>query len=102
MDVAYNVVCCSVWQCVAVYGSVLPCDALWCSGAHTMPERVANGAGAYSSVVQCVAICCSVLQRVLQCVALLCSVLQRGAVCCSIVHCVAACCSTRSAVSIKL
>ena len=43
----------------------------------------------------CVAVCCSVLQRVavccsvLQCVAAWCSVLQCAAVCCSVLQCVA-------------
>jgi len=55
--------------------------------------------------LQCVAVCCSALQRValsrdtrglyfvccsvLQCVAVCCSVLQCGAVCCSVLRCVA-------------
>jgi len=49
--------------------------------------------------LQCVAVCCSVLQRVaaccsvLQCVAVCCSVLQRVAACCSVLQCVAVCCS---------
>ena len=58
--------------------------------------------------MQCVAVCCSVLQRVavccrvLQCVAVwlkvcaeevCCSMLQCVAVCCSVLHCVAVCCS---------
>jgi len=55
------------------------------------------------SVLQCVAVCCSVLQcvavecmyllSVLQCVAVCCSVLQCVAVCCSVLQCVAVCCS---------
>ena len=49
--------------------------------------------------VQCVVLCCSVLQsvaeccRVLQSVAVCCSVLQCVAVCCSVLQCVAVCCS---------
>jgi len=42
-------------------------------------------------VLQCVAVCCSVLQ--LQRVAVCCSVLQCVAVRCSILQCVAVCCS---------
>jgi len=48
-------------------------------------------------VLQCVAVCYSVLQRVaaccsvLQCVAVCCSVLQRVAACCSVFQCVAVC-----------
>jgi len=70
------------------------------------------------SVLQCVAVCCSVLQYVtafcknwnhlfgahlpqrtcaheamLQCVAVCCSVLQCAAVCCSVLQCVAVCCT---------
>ena len=50
----------------------------------------------------CVAVCCSVLQRVaaccsvcsvLHCVAVCCSVLQFEAVCCSVLHCVAVYCN---------
>jgi len=51
--------------------------------------------------MQCVAVCCSVLQYVAvslyieqtECVAACCSVLQRIAVCCSVLQCVAVCCS---------
>ena len=50
-------------------------------------------------MLQCVAVCCSVLLcvavccSVLQCVAVCCSVLQCVAVCCSVLQCVAVCCS---------
>ena len=50
-------------------------------------------------MLQCVAVCCSVLQRVvvccsvLQCVEVCCSVLQRVVVCYSLLQCVAVCCS---------
>jgi len=53
----------------------------------------------YCSVLQCVALCCSVLQcgtmycSVLQCVAVCCSVLQCVAVRCSVSQCVAVCCN---------
>jgi len=64
-------------------------------------------------VRQCVAVCCSVLQRhithtwscvvvccdVLQCVAACCNVLQRVAVCCSVLQCVAVCCSVLQCVT---
>ena len=52
-----------------------------------------------TSVLQCVAVCCSLLQCVavcssaLQCVAVCCSVLQCVAVRCSALQCVAVCCS---------
>jgi len=54
------------------------------------------------SVLKCVAVCCSVLQCVpvccsmLQCVAVCCSVLQCVAVCCSVLQCVAVCRSVRA------
>ena len=55
------------------------------------------------NLLQCVAVCCSVLQyvvavccSVLQCVAVCSSVLQRVAVCCSVLQCVAVCCSVHS------
>jgi len=41
------------------------------------------------SMLQCVAVCCSVLQ----CVAVYCSVLQCVVVCCSVLQCDAVCCS---------
>ena len=41
------------------------------------------------SVLRCVAVCCSVLQ----CAAVCRSVLQRAAVCCSVLQCAAVCCS---------
>jgi len=50
-------------------------------------------------VLQCVAVCCSVLLcvavccSVLQCIAVCCSVLQCVAVCCSVLQCIAVCCS---------
>ena len=60
------------------------------------------------SVIQvCVAVCCSVLQRVavccsvLQCVAVFCSMLQYGAVCCSVLQCFAVCCSVLQRVAAR-
>jgi len=58
------------------------------------------------SVLRCVAVCCSVLQcaavccGVLQCVAVCCSVLQCVAVCCSVLWCVAVCCSVLQCVAV--
>jgi len=40
------------------------------------------------NVLQCVAVCCSVLRRVFKCVAVCCSVLQCVAVCCGAYTCV--------------
>jgi len=58
--------------------------------------------------VQCVAVCCNVLQyvavccSVLQCVAVCCSVLQCVAVCCSVLQCVAVCFSVLQCVAAGL
>jgi len=110
-------VCCSVLQCVAVCRSVLQCGAVWCSvlqcnmnqACHTTEldpriqlwiQCVLHGV---VILLQCAAVCCSVLQ----CVAVCCSALQCAAwcrsfvaVCCSVLHgavvllqCVAVCCS---------
>ena len=67
----------------------------------------------HSRVLQCVAVCCSVLQcvavllqcvavcySVLQCVAVRCSVLQCVAVCYSVLQCVAVCCSVLQCVAV--
>jgi len=47
-------------------------------------------------VMQCAAVCCSVLQ----CVAVCCSVLQCVAVRCSVLQCVAVCCSALQCVAV--
>jgi len=52
----------------------------WCSSNATNPRKVTH--------MQCVAVCCSVLQRAEVC----CSELQYVAVCCSVLQCVAVCC----------
>jgi len=69
--------------------------------------RVSGVVSVTCSVLQYVAVCCSVrkwcCQRRLRCVAECCSVLQRAqvalstspAVCCSVLQCVAVCCSVR-------
>jgi len=83
------------------------------------PRRSSGGEGSAAqrvvSQVQCVAVCCSVLQcgavvgrrsalflsfSVLQCVAAWCSVLQCVAVCCSMLECVAVCCSVLQCVAV--
>ena len=84
---------CSMWQCAIsqnrldVEDSLVQCVAVCCS------------------VLQCVAACCSVLQYVAVCYlskstwrrglssSVCCSVLQCVAVCCSVLQCVAVCCS---------
>jgi len=81
-------VCCIVWQCVAVCGSVLTGKIVAADGAK---RRVC------CSVLQCFAVCCSVLQHV----AMFCSVLQCIAVRCnyySVLQCVKQgdCCRRRS------
>jgi len=66
-----------VLQCVAVWCTVLQCGALCCSVVHCV--------AVWCTVLQCGAVCCSVVH----CVAVWCTVVQCGAVCCSVVHCVA-------------
>ena len=75
--------------CVAVYCSVLQRVAVCCSVLQCSPRMIcARSATCFRrSMLQCVAVCCSVLQ----CVAVLCNVLQCVAVCCSVLQCVAAC-----------
>jgi len=85
----YVAVCCRT--CVAVCCSVLQvCCSVWIGVCRDSQTRllVACGTCVTVSVLQCVAVCCSVLQ----CVAMCCSVLRCVAVCCS--TCVAVCCST--------
>jgi len=57
---------------------------MWLSQSITLLQCVA----VCCSVLQCVAVCCSVLQ----CVEVCCSVLQCFAVCRSVLQCVAVCC----------
>jgi len=49
-----------------------------------------------NALCQCVAVCCSVLQRSAMC----CSLLQCVAVCCSVLQCVAVCCSVLQCVAV--
>jgi len=64
-------VCCSVLQRVAACSSALQCDAVCCSA-----EAVGTLKGCFvradHGVLQCIAVCCSVLH----CVSVCCSVLQ--------------------------
>jgi len=94
-------VCCSVLQqCVA--GCLCRQDSFhshthslalsvsrtgWIQGRDKGALCVAACVAVYCSVLQRVAVCCSVLQ----CVAVCCSVLQCVAVCCSMLQCVAVC-----------
>ena len=97
--------CCSVLQYVAVcafsawsyytageWRVVVCCRVLQCALFLCDPTIL--------QVLQCLTVCCSVLQRVLFRVVLLycrcvvcCVVLQCVAACCSVLQCVAACCS---------
>jgi len=57
-----------------------------------------------ASVLQSVAVCCSLLQRVasvLQSAAVCCSLLQSSAACCSVLQRVAACCSVLQRVAVS-
>jgi len=87
---------------------VLHCVAVCCSVRHTSTsESVYESV----SVLQCVAVCCSVLQcvaaccSVLQCVALLDILLlvrvsMRVSMCCSVLQCVAVCCNVLQSVAV--
>ena len=85
-------------QSVAVCYSVLQCGAMWCSVLHRRARRLRVtpfctlellARQRQPRVLQCVAVCCSVLL----CAAVCCSVLQCVAVCCCVLLCVAVCCS---------
>ena len=83
-----------------------------CSLEHRAACFVEYTAG-HDDVLQCVAVCCSVLHcivecfvectaghdGVLQCVAVCCGVLHCVAVCCSVLQCVVVCCSVWQGVS---
>jgi len=104
-------------QCVIVCGcTVLQCvkTSQWAtSKGESMLQHIAACCPAYYSVLQSVAVCCSVLpcvavccsvsrshdrrrQRVSQC----CSMLQRVAACCSVLQCVEICCSVLQCVAV--
>jgi len=67
-----TVCCCSVLQCVAVFGKEYYSE--WCSELHHF-ELSLHAGSFLGGVLHCVAVCC----RVMQCVAVCCSVLQRVA-----------------------
>ena len=99
--------CCSVVQCKHVsthepMGMRLQCVAVCCSLLQFVAVccSVLQCVAVCCSVLQCIAVCCSVLQCVLQCVAVCCSVLQRVAVCCSVLQRVVACCSVSQRVAV--
>jgi len=74
--------CHSVWQCVAVYCSVLQCFAVRVTlQAHhgELEQQDTLTEHSYLSILQCVALCCTVSQGVV--------------VCCRLLQCVAVCCS---------
>ena len=60
-------------------------------------------------VLECVGVCCNTFDRATQsqaqstnvCVAVCCSVLQRVAACCSVMQCVAMCCSVLQCVAVR-
>ena len=105
--------CCSILWCAAVASNLLV-------HIRAIDPVFALHFILYSSVFQCVAVCCIVLHRVavnlervyllylpapsistscsvLQCV---CSVLQCVAVCCSVLQCVTVCCSVLQCVAV--
>ena len=95
-------VVCSGLKCVAVCCSVLqisypdfPVRHCHDESLHALSPHAALLLLVDTFKLQCVAVCCSVLQcvavccSVLQCVAVYCSVLQCVAVCCRVLQCVA-------------
>ena len=91
-------VCCSVLQCAAMWCRLLQCDAVMFMkdrARESVRVRVWAATFGYASVVQCDAVCCSVMPcgtvwcSVSKCVAVCRSVLQRVAMCCSVLKCVA-------------
>jgi hypothetical protein len=93
--------CCSVWQCVAVCCSVLQC-VLQCvyhlNARNRHRVTYALNQPSNGSVMLHVAVFCSVLQ----CVAACCSVLQCVAECRSVLRCVVVCCSVCCSLCITL
>jgi len=85
-------VCCSV--CGSACCSVcVQCTLAYCAEKSTCGFPIGSSAAdscVAESVLQCVAVCCSVLQCVAD------SVLQCVAVCCGVLRCVAVCCSVLS------
>jgi len=73
----------SVWQCVAVFRSVLQ-HVLEYGSAHPVVPLLLSNVSVAVCCSKC-AVCCSTWQ----CVAVCCSVLQCVAVCCSVLQCVA-------------
>jgi len=71
-----------VMQCVAVWCSVLQCDAVCCS--------VMQCVAVWYSVLQCFAVCCRYVAACCKCVAVCCSVLHTCCsvfqMCCSVLH----------------
>jgi len=78
-------VCCSLLQSVAVCCSLLQSVAVCCSLVQSVASLLQSIA-VWCSVLQCVTVCCSLLKSV----AVYCSLLQSVAVCCSVLQ---VCCS---------
>jgi len=90
------------FTCVAVQCILQHTSTHTATHCNSRDERDDSSKTLYGSslVLQCVAVCCSVLQCVavyrkidISFFAVYCSVLQCVAVCCSVLHCVAVCCS---------
>ena len=91
------VCCCSVLHCVAVCCSCTftRAHARYLSHLPALSPVLSRSAAAAGCVLQCFAVCCSVMQSVAVC----CSVLQCVAVCRSVLQCVAVSCSRSLALS---
>ena len=100
----YNVaVCCSVLRDQPHVGrslfaccSVLQCVAVCCSVSQCVADQPHVRRSLFACVLQCVAECCSVSQ----CVAVCRSVLQSVAESCSVSQCIAECCSVSQCVAV--
>jgi len=80
------------------------CNVLQHAATHSLPARVREASlsalppeeSLHRLQVQCVAVCCSVLQRI----AVYCSMLHRAAACCSVLQCGEVCCSVVQRVAV--
>jgi len=90
----------SVFSCISVFFfmccSVLQCVAVCCSVPLCLLQCFCLFLNTRCSVLQCVLVCFSVLL----CVAVCCSVLLCAAVCCCVLQCVAVCCNVLLCVAV--
>ena len=80
--------CRCVLLCIAVFGCALQWLQCVAGARLKQQQRMLIDEQRVRSLLQRIAVCCSVLQRAAACW----SVLQRVGVCCSVLQCVSACC----------